>query len=103
MVALKYSGPSLKDLEAIKNFIAADSVASANRFIRIIRIRITILKKYPEIGKPVFPEKYNNLRQLLYGSYRIIYQYSGSQIIIITVHHQSRLAENIPYIKDYKE
>jgi plasmid stabilization system protein ParE len=103
MAALIYSKPSLKDIENIKNFISADSVANAHRFIKIIRTRITILKKYPGIGKPVYPEKYKNLRQLLYKSYRIIYQYMDDKVTIITVHHQSRLLENVPAIKDYKE
>ena len=102
MAALTYSRSSLKDIENIKNFISIDSVANAHRFIKIIRTRIVILKKYPEIGKPFFPEKYKNLRQLLYKSYRIIYQFSDNTVTIITVHHQSRLIENIPAIKDYE-
>jgi len=103
MAKLIYSTPSLKDIESIKNFISADSAANAHRFIKIIRARITILKKYPEIGKPVYPEKYSNLRQLLYKSYRIIYHFSDDEVKIITVHHQSRLIENIQAIKEYKE
>jgi plasmid stabilization system protein ParE len=62
-----------------------------------------VLKKFPESGIPVLPEKFNRLRKLLYKSYRVIYHYLNNQVTIITVHHQSRLLENIPQIKDYKE
>jgi toxin ParE1/3/4 len=103
MVALIYSNSSLRDIENIKEFISNDSVSSANRFIKSIRERITLLKQHPEIGIPVYPERFKNLRRLLFKSYRIIYQYTTDKVIIITVHHQSRLIENVQAIKEYKE
>lgn len=103
MATLIYSNFSLRDIESIKEFISADSVLNANRFIKNIRERITLLKKYPEIGAPVYPERFKNLRKLLFKSYRIIYQYADDKVTIITVHHQSLLIENIQAIKEYKE
>lgn len=73
MASLKYSLPSLKELEEIKKFIAEDSELYARRFIQSIRLKITILKNYPEIGKPVFQDRFSHLRQILYQFYRIIY------------------------------
>jgi toxin ParE1/3/4 len=56
-----------------------------------------------EIGIPVFPERFKHFRKILYKSYRIIYHFSGVDVTIITVHHQSRILENIQAVKDYKE
>jgi addiction module RelE/StbE family toxin len=96
MVKLFYTKPALQDLKNINDYIAADSVKAAKRFISAIKEKLKILKQYPEIGKPIYPDKFNNLRQVLYKSYRIIYQLKDNKVVIITIHHQSRLPENIP-------
>ena len=62
MVKLIYSNASLRDIENIKEFISTDSVSKANRFIKSIRERITLLKQHPEAGSPVYPERFKNLR-----------------------------------------
>jgi plasmid stabilization system protein ParE len=101
MVALKFTDNAKSHLLSIHHFIAADSVANAKRFVKALMHRTTILKTYPEIGKKIFPDKFDNLRQLLYKSYRIIYHYSNDVALIITIHHQSRLIENISAVKPY--
>lgn len=103
MVTLIYSNSSLRDIENIKEFISSDSVSNANRFIKSIRERITLLKQHPEMGTPVYPKRFKNLRKLLFKSYRIIYQFTDDKVTIITVHHQSRLVENVQAVKEYKE
>lgn len=103
MAALKYSGPSLKDLEEIKKYITDDSPLYAKRFVKNIRLKISLLKKYPEISRPVYPERFKNLRQILFNAYRIAYLYAGDVVTVITVHRQSKLLENVQQIKDYKE
>ena len=100
MVKLIYTKPSLVDLKNIHDYIAADSKVNAKRFIIRIKERLKILKKYPEIGMPIYPGKFKDLRQVLFQSYRIIYQFSNDQVTIITIHHQSRLLENIISLKD---
>lgn len=103
MAEIKYSKPSLKDIEEIKDFISYGSVANANRFLLGIRERIGTLKNYPEIGHSILTDGFKNLCQLLHKSYRIIYHFQDDKVTIITIHHQSRLIENITSIKDYKE
>ena len=103
MASLKYSVPAIKDLEEIRNYIAEDSRLYAKRFIHNIRAKIAVLKKHPEIGKPLFTGRFDNLRQILFYAYRRVYQFKSDTVIIVTVHHQSRLLENVPQIKDYKE
>lgn len=92
-----------KDLKSIKEYIQKDSLHYAEKLIAHLYERADVLQEYPEIGIPVLPEKFKYLRKILYQSYRIIYHFSGGEITIITVHHQSRLIENVQAIKEYKE
>ena len=101
MVKLQYSIPVRADLRAIYLYISGDSVVNAGRFVRVLKDRIKILKKYPEIGKEIFPDKFTGLRQVLHKAYRIIYLYENNTVTIITIHHQTRLIENIPSMRKY--
>ncbi len=103
MAVVKYSKPSLLDIKDIRDYISKDSSINAKRFIKSIQERVIILEKYPEIGHLVLPERFKNLRQLLHKSYRIVYHFSEDVVTIITIHHQSRLIENISVIKGYEE
>lgn len=103
MVKLQYSFEAREDFKNIYAYIAVDSVFHAKRFISALKEKIKILKDYPEIGSLVYPEKFKNLRQLLFKSYRVVYFFSGNVISIVTIHHQSRLLSNIPAINDYTE
>lgn len=102
MVKLQYTAKAVKDLNGIYSFISPDSILYAKAFIAILRQRVTILKKYPEFGHPFFPDKFKGLRQVTYKSYRIIYHFSGSEITVITIQHQSKLPENINALQDFK-
>jgi plasmid stabilization system protein ParE len=53
---------------------------------------VNILKNHPQMGR-IVPEVGNeNLREVIFGSYRIIYRYnSGNLIEIITIHHSAML------------
>ena len=101
MVKLQYSRPALIDLHHVFLYISNDSVTNARRFIKALKNRIKILKSDPEIGKPVFQQRFPYIRQVLHKSYRVIYSYQNNIVIILAITHQSRLIENIDEIKKY--
>ena len=101
MVKLQYSKPAITDLHNIFLYISNDSVINARRFAHALRERIKILKVHPEMGKPVFPQRFPNVKQVLYKSYRIIYKYKNEVVTILVITHQERLIENIEAIKQY--
>jgi toxin ParE1/3/4 len=101
MVKLQYSRPAITDLHNIFLYISNDSVINARRFINSLKQRIKILKVHPEMGKPVFPQRFPYIKQVLYKSYRIIYQYQDDMVTILVITHQERLIENIEAIKQY--
>lgn len=53
--------------------------------------KVNILKKMPGIGRKVPEKNDDNIRELLDGNYRVIYEIKGEERIeILTVHHSSR-------------
>lgn len=73
MVKLQYSIEAVKDLKSIHDYIGRDSTLYARRFIQLLRERIGLLKQHPQSGRPFYKERYNNLRQVNFEAYRIIY------------------------------
>lgn len=103
MVKLQYAKRAIKDLKNIYSFIALDSIFYAKNFIIYLRQRVAILKSHPEFGRPFYKNKYDDLRQVTYKSYRIVYHYQQNLITIITIHHQSKLPENIIELKSFEK
>ena len=103
MVKVQYTFEAKDDLKNIYSFIALDSSFHAKRFIKALKLHTGILKSHPEIGSLVYPGTFKNLRVLKYKSYRIIYHFSPDITTIITIHHHSRLLENIPAVMGHQE
>jgi len=101
-VKLEYTWSAVEDLKNIHKYISLDSSAAASRYVRLLKDRIKILKSHPEIGKPIHTQRFEHLRQLLYQSYRIIYEFRDNKVIIIAIQHQSRLPGNLPSLEDIK-
>ena len=91
---------ALDDLKSIRDFIAKDSVYYADKFVDGAFKAAKPLEKFPKIGRMV-PEMGNPaLREIIYGSYRIIYELDNeSKVQILTVVHSMRLLPNFSSIQ----
>ena len=79
------------DLESIARFISKDSEKYARLQIFRLRQRTKILNSQIYSGKIVPEMEKENIRELIEGSYRIIYKIVNDQRVdILTVHHTSR-------------
>ena len=83
MVKVKWSKQSLEDLKELCNHIALDSPYYARIFNDKIFEMVEHLESFPEIGVRVKESKNKNVKQLIYKSYRIIYQIIESDLIEI--------------------
>lgn len=101
MAEVRWTKTALTDLEEIGDFIAKDSVRYADLTVSKLFESPNILEKNPRAGK-VVPELNNeSIRQLVRGSYRIIYHlFDENQIEILTVHRSSRLLGNTYNFED---
>src|SRR5258706_10558214 len=95
MAKLRWNKIALDDLEQIAEYIAKDSERYAARTVQKIFDRAEILKASPYGGRKVPEMNYENIRELIEGNYRIIYEiHSKDDIEILTVFHGARLLQN---------
>jgi len=91
MVKLVWTDQAISDLNDIGNYIAENSETYAKLTVQRLFDRPNILKDFPLSGRIVPEKNEESLRELIEGSYRIIYEVvSPDQINILTIHHSSR-------------
>lgn len=87
---LEWTDPALDALEGIRDYIAKDSPYYARRFIERIFDAAEKLQDHPRMGRPVPEADRDDVRELIYQGYRIIYRTQPDRIQIVTVIHGSR-------------
>ena len=91
MVKLIWTDQAIDDLEDIGNYIAENSEMYAKLTIQKIYERTDILKSFPQAGRIVPEKNEENVRELIEGNYRIIYEIVSENLIyILTVYHSAR-------------
>ena len=77
-----------QELMQIKWYIEQDSQFYANKTVYEINKRINNLLLFPEMGKVI--DKDENIRQIIYKSYKILYRFNSKNIYILHIIHHSR-------------
>jgi len=86
-----WSPEALRDLESIRTFIAQDSERYAELVVRRLVGAVERLRLFLESGR-VVPERNDPMiREVLVGSYRVVYRLVRGQAEIVTVFRGSRL------------
>lgn len=86
---------AIQELLQIKWYIEQDSEFYANKTVNEINKRIQNLLLFPEMGK-VINEK-QNMRQIIYKSYKILYKFNSNKIYILHIIHHSRDISNLKF------
>jgi toxin ParE1/3/4 len=74
-----------QDLQAIRRYISADSPAAAKRWVSRIRERARKALHSPLAGR-IVPEFFrDDIRELIEGNYRIVYQIFEDRLVILTI------------------
>jgi toxin ParE1/3/4 len=85
-----WSPSALDDIEAIAEFIARDSTFHASLFVSRLIQTTDHLVQFPFSGR-IIPEIGNqHCREIIYGSYRIMYRVAKNDIWITGVIHGAR-------------
>lgn len=90
MGGIRWSLTSLADLEEIAEYIAKDSPFYAIAFTDRIIDTIEQLKDFPLKGRMVPELGREDLRELLFGNYRLIYRSAKEGVVIVAIHHSKR-------------
>ena len=85
-----WTDPALDDLHDIIEHISEDSPVYAERFGLQVVESPRRLEQFPYCGRTVPEFKDENIRELIYGSYRIIYLIRNDDCYITAVIHGSR-------------
>ena len=75
----------------IVDYILQDKPSAATNWINNVFSKIDQLRANPEIGRIVPEINEHQLRELIYGNYRIIYHIGTKQISILTIRHGKQI------------
>ena len=88
---LVWSPLALTQAEEISCYIAEDNPAAAEKWLAGLFGEVERLADYPESGRHVPEIRRPEIREIIYGEYRIIYRIRTATAAILTVRHGRRL------------
>ena len=93
MAEIRWTIQAADDFEAIVKFIASDSHYYAQLFTADILEVVERLVDFPESGRIVPETHVTEIREILFGNYRINYRLKKDIADILTVYHGSRILD----------
>jgi plasmid stabilization system protein ParE len=92
VATIRWASEAADDLQAIHEYIARNSVHYAQAVCADIVAAVDQLARYPQLGRMVPEFQRAELRELLVGSYRIVYRVTSDDVVeVATVFHGARL------------
>jgi|SRR5579859_4853433 len=93
MVEVEWSAQAAEDLESIVEFISKDSPQYARLFVSDIFRALDRIAAFPHSGR-VVPESGNPaIREVILGSYRLMFRVGKGKVGLITIRHGARLLD----------
>jgi plasmid stabilization system protein ParE len=93
MAQVRWTPQAADDLEAVCLFIARDSPQLAAAFADRVLRASDLLASFARSGRIVPELGIGNIREIVVGSYRIIYRIQPEAVHLLTVHHGARLLD----------
>ena len=91
MTTISWSPQALLDLESIRSYIAHDSAMYADLMVSRIIASVERLQAFPQSGRIVPERNAEDIREVIVGSYRVVYRLRLDTVEIATVFRASRL------------
>lgn len=88
---IAWSPVAVERASEVVDYIAQDKPSAADNWIRTIFSNVEQLRSNPEIGLIVPEINERQIRELIYGNYRIIYHVEAKQISILTIRHGKQI------------
>ena len=98
MTAVRWTPQAADDLAAIVAYIGQDSPHYARLTVRELIAATAQLSTFPEIGRVVPELSRRDVREVIWRSYRVVYQYVAerAEVRILTVFRAERLLRAPP-------
>ncbi|MBP8083672.1 MAG: type II toxin-antitoxin system RelE/ParE family toxin [Spirochaetes bacterium] len=87
---VNWSDNSKKQLSSIFTYIAEDSKVYALKMITNITDQVKKLEYFPEMGKVVSEFNDENIREIYFSPYRIVYLVRSDNITVLAVIHSKQ-------------
>ncbi len=91
MADIRWTNQAVEDLESIADFIARDSENYAKMFVDKVMNSLDQIIAFPMSGRVVSEFKQEDVREIILGSYRIIYRVKDDIAELLTIHHSAKL------------
>lgn len=75
----------------IAEYIAQDNPSAATKWVTTLFDKVNLLKSSPKSGRIVPETHREDIRELIYGNYRIIYRAEKIKISVLTVKHGKQI------------
>ena len=86
-----WSPLALDRTSEIAEYISQDNPAAAKKWVDNIFKKVGLLQFSPEIGRIVPEIERKEIRELIFGNYRIIYRLEKTNISILTIRHSKQI------------
>ena len=91
MTRIIWTSQAVEDVEAIRDYVARDSLHYASLLASRLVSSVESLAEFPDSGRIVPEIGDPELRELIVGNYRIVYQVEQGTATVLTVFHAARL------------
>ncbi len=75
----------------IAEYITQDNPSAATKWVKTLFDKVQLLKSSPKSGRIVPETQRDDIRELIYGNYRIIYRAEKNKISVLTVRHGKQI------------
>ena len=82
-----WSPLAIERASEISEYIAQDNPTAAANWVETLFDKINILKSSPKSGRIVPETQRDDIREIIYGNYRIIFSVQINKVCILTVRH----------------
>jgi plasmid stabilization system protein ParE len=86
-----WSPLSIDRATEIAEYISLDNPTAAQKWIDTIFEKVESLKTSSKIGRIVPEIERNEIREILYGNYRVIYHIEKTSISVLTIRHGKQI------------
>ena len=90
MTKIEWTRSAVSDVRSLRDYIAHDSEAYADRFVQRIIEAVENAAAFPFLGRRVPEADDDAIREILFHKYRIMYRVESSRILVLMVIHGGR-------------
>jgi len=86
-----WSSLAMDRVAEIGSYIAEDNPVASDEWVHKIFARVGQLEHFPESGRHISATRRKDIRELVWGNYRIIYRLETKRVAILTVRHMKQM------------